>query len=397
MKTGVGVGMDGRATVRGNWKRAVIAGCLIAAPAAQAATILEPRLRITAEERFDNDLRLGAGAGAGGQFMTKLSPRLGLDVKNEQLTLDTFYATDLLARHGSGKVTLDHRAGFGFRDVLSRRLRLDATARVFRVTDPTSLPRDGLARSTSPTFYTQAKVGLTGRVTERMDVRGNYGFEATRIIEPGREAGYAHTPSVELWYRSTRRLSLGAEYRYQGFLYAGDYSQAHGASAALRYRLSRPTTLTLKGGPVRYLPSEASRGGWMPRVSLELMREGERSEVGFAIGHDLVGASGFSGAVWADYASLMAAHRFTAKLSAFGAASFFRNGRAPGEYYTEWRNTTNVSQGYAVGGGVEYRLSRKLALQGAVDRIAQVGAADTAAAGDLTRNVFALRLVMTPW
>ena len=135
----------------------------------------------------------------------------------------------------------------------------------------------------------------------------------------------------------------------------------------------------------------------MPRVSLELMREGERSEVGFAMGHDLVGASGFSGAVWADYASLMAAHRFTAKLSAFGAASFFRNGRAPGEYYTEWRNTTNVSQGYAVGGGVEYRLSRKLALQGAVDRIAQVGAADTAAAGDLTRNVFALRLVMTPW
>ncbi|RKG92770.1 hypothetical protein D7V97_40555 [Corallococcus sp. CA053C] len=396
METGVGVGRDGRATVRGNWKRAVIAGCLIAAPAAQAATILEPRLRITAEERFDNDLRLGANA-AGGQFMTKLSPRLGLDVKNEQLTLDTFYATDLLARHGSGKTTLDHRGGFGFRDVLSRRLRLDASAKAFRVTDPTSLPRDGLARSTSPTFYAQTKVGLTGRVTERMDVRGNYSFEATRIIEPGREAGYAHTPSVELWYRSTRRLSLGAEYRYQGFLYAGDYSQAHGASAALRYRLSRPTTLTVKGGPVRYLPSDASRGGWLPRVSLELMREGERSEVAFAIGHDLVGASGFSGAVWADFASLMAAHRFTAKLSAFGVASFFRNGAAPAENYTQWRNTTNVSQGYAVGGGVEYRLSRKLALQGAVDRIAQVGAADTAAAGDLTRNVFALRLVMTPW
>ncbi|RKH13013.1 hypothetical protein D7X74_22525 [Corallococcus sp. CA047B] len=398
MNKGVGVGKDGRAAVRGNWKRAVIAGCLIAGPAAQAATILEPRLRLTAEERFDNDLRLGGGAGAtGGQFMTKLSPRLGLDVKNEQLTLDTFYATDLLARHGSGKTTLDHRGGFGLRDVLSRRLRLDASAKVFRVTDPTSLPRDGLARSTAPTFYAQAKVGLTGRVTDRMDVRGNYSFEATRIIEPGRVAGYAHTPSVELWYRSTRRLSLGAEYRYQGFLYAGDYSQAHGASAALRYRLTRPTTLTLRGGPVRYLPSDASRGGWLPRVAVELVREGERSDIGFAVGHDLVGASGFSGAVWADYASVMAAHRFTAKLSAFGAASFFRNGTAPDLNYTQWRNTTNVSQGYAVGGGVEYRMNRKLALQGAVDRIAQVGAADVAGAGDLTRNVFALRLVMTPW
>ncbi|NOJ97571.1 hypothetical protein HMI51_32100 [Corallococcus coralloides] len=392
----MGVGQDGRAAVRGNWKRAVIAGCLIAAPAAQAATILEPRLRLTAEERFDNDIRLG-GTGTNGQFMTKLSPRLGLDVKNEQLTLESFYATDLLARHGSGKTTVDHRAGVGFRDVLSRRLRLDASARVFRVADPTSLPRDGLARSTAPTFYAQTKVGLTGRVTERMDVRGNYMFEATRIIEPGRVAGYAHTPSVELWYRATRRLSLGAEYRYQGFLYDRDYSQAHGASAALRYRLTRPTTLTLRGGPVRYLPADATRGGWVPRVALELVREGERSDFGFAVGHDLVGASGFSGAVWADYASVMGAHRFTQKLSAFGAASFFRNGRAPGEYYTQWRNTTNVSQGYAVGGGVEYRLSRKLALQGAFDRIAQVGAADVAGAGDLTRNVFALRLVLTAW
>ncbi|NBD13530.1 hypothetical protein FOF48_26160 [Corallococcus sp. Z5C101001] len=390
------MGLDGRAAVRGNWKRAVITGCLIAAPAAQAATILAPRLRLTAEERFDNDLRLGAN-GTNGQFMTKLSPRLGLDVKNEQVTFDSYYAGDLLARHGSGKVTFDHRLGLGFRDVLSRRLRLDASARVFRVSDPTSLPRDGLARSTSPTFYAQTRVGLTGRVTERMDVRGNYLFEATRIIEPGRVAGYAHTPSVELWYRTTRRLSLGAEYRYQGFLYDGDYSQAHSAAAALRYRLGRPTTLTVRAGPVRYLPSISSRGGWLPRVSLELMREGERTDLGFATGHDLVGASGFSGAVWADYASLIGAHRFTQRLSAFGAASFFRNGAAPGHNYKEWRNTVNVSQGYAVGGGVEYRLSRKLALQGAVDRIAQVGAADVVGAGDLTRNVFALRLVMTPW
>jgi hypothetical protein len=390
------VGKDGRAAVRGNWKRAVIAGCLIAAPAAQAATVLEPRLRLSAEERFDNDIRLGAN-GTNGQFMTKLSPRLGLDVKNETLTMDSFYATDLLARHGSGRTTFDHRAGVGLRNTLSRRLRLDASARLFRVTDPTSLPRDGLARSTSPTFYAQTKLGLTGRVTDRMDVRGNYTFEATRIIEPGRVAGYAHTPSVELWYRSTRRLSLGADYRYQGFLYAGDYSQAHSASAALRYRLTRPTTLTLRGGPVRYMPQDATRAGWLPRASLELVREGERSDLGFAIGHDLVGASGFSGAVWADYASLMGAHRFTQRLSVYGAASFFRNGRAPGEFYTEWRNTTNVSQGYAVGGGVEYRLNRKLALQGAVDRIAQVGAADVAGVGDLTRNVFALRLVMTAW
>lgn len=56
-----------------------------------------------------------------------------------------------------------------------------------------------------------------------------------------------------------------------------------------------------------------------------------------------------------------------------------------------------MSQGYAVSGGVEYRIDRRLSAQGAVDRIAQVGLADSASAVDLTRNVFAVRLVVTPW
>jgi hypothetical protein len=56
-----------------------------------------------------------------------------------------------------------------------------------------------------------------------------------------------------------------------------------------------------------------------------------------------------------------------------------------------------VSQGYAVGGGVEYRLNRYLTAQGAVDRIAQVGAGDEAAGVDLARNVLAVRLVISAW
>jgi opacity protein-like surface antigen len=383
--------------VRTDWKKSVVACALLAAPAAQAAKVVEPRLRLTVEERFDDDLRLGGADATGGQLMTKLSPRLGVDVKDERLTLESFYASDVLARHGSGKVTLDHRGGLDVARVLSRRLKLDAGGRVFRVTDPTSLPRDGLARSASPTFYAQAHVGMTGRLTERLDLRAGYAFEATRIIEPGRLAGYAHTPSVELWYRSTRRLSLGLEYRYQGFVYDKQYSQAHGATVGLRYRLTRPTTLRVSGGPVRYLPPSGEQGGWAPRVKLELAREGEAFDVAVGVGHDLVGASGFSSALWADYASAVLAHRFTGKLSAFGAGSFFRNGKAPGVAYGEWRNTTRVAQGYALGGGVEYRVDRKLSFQGAVDRIAQVGAGGAAGAVDLTRNVMAVRLNYTAW
>lgn len=382
--------------MKGNWKKWLLTGLLLVAPAARGASVFEPKLRLTAEERYDDDLRLGEGGA--GQLMTKLSPRLGVEGGDERLKLDGFYAADLLMRHGSGKVTLDHRAGVEAHHLLSRRLKVDSAVRVYRVTDPASLPRDGLARSTSPTFFTQASLAVTERATARLDVRAAYKFEAVRILEAGQQSGYAHTPSLEAWYRTTRRLSLGLEYRYQGFLYVGDWAQAHGVAAGLRYRLTRPTTLTVRAGPVRYMgPGGLEQRGWVPRVNVELMREGELFDVGLAAGHDLVGASGFSNAVWADYASVVLARRFTQRFNAFGAASFFRNGRAPDLEWGVFSGSPTVSQGYALSGGVEYRINRQVSAQGAVDRIAQVGTAGTAGAGDLTRNVFAVRLVVSPW
>jgi hypothetical protein len=229
----------------------LVACVLFLAPGALAASVLDSSLRLTAEERYDDDFRLSEG-GTGGQFMTKLTPRLGLELKDRRATGETFYAADLLMRHGSGNVTLDHRGGLNLRYALSRRLRLDFTGRLFRVTDPTSLPREGLARSLAPIIYGQARVSATGRVSRRLDVSARYAFEGAKVFEAGREPGFVHTPSVEAWYRSTRRLTLGLEYRYQGFVFGNGYSDGHGAFAALRYRLTRPTTLTVRGGPVLY-------------------------------------------------------------------------------------------------------------------------------------------------
>ncbi|MCE9673729.1 hypothetical protein LY474_38600 [Myxococcus stipitatus] len=381
--------------MKGDWKKWLLTGLMLTAPVASAATQWSPRLRVSAEERFDDDLRLGTGDG---QLMTKFSPRVGIQGQDERLNLDGAYAADVLMRHGSGKVTLDHRGTLEGRYLLSRRLRVDTAVRVYHVSDPTSLPRDGLARSTSPTFFTQARLGLTGRATDRADVRVGYTLEAVKILEAGQSAGYAHTPTLELMYRASRRLTLGAEYRYQGFLYLNSLSQSHGVAGTLRYRLTRPTTLIVRAGPVRYLAPRGEEGGWVPRVNVELAREGELFDLGIAVGHDLVGASGFANALWADYATVSLARRFDHQFSAFGAASFFRNGQAPSREWSTFSSTPLVSQGYAVGAGVEFRFNRRVAAQGAVDRIAQVGVAEAAgAAGDLTRNVFAVRLIVTAW
>jgi hypothetical protein len=381
----------------GGVRKLLVACALLVAPSAFAGRVLDSSLRLAAEERYDDDLRLGDGR-AGGQFMTKLTPRLGLEVKDPRSTGEGFYAADLLIRHGSGNVTLDHRGGLELRHALSRRLRLDFTGRIYRVTDPTSLPRDGVARSLSPILFGQARVAAAGRVTRRLDLRASYAFEGARVYEAERrEPGFLHTPSLEAWYRSTRRLSLGLEYRYQAFVFELPYGHAHGAFAGLRYRLSRPTTLTVRGGPVVFSQPHLDTTSVLPRVAVELARDGELFDVGVVLGHDLVASSSFSNALWADYASLVLERRFNGRLAARGVASVFRNGRAPGEGAFSLTGSPTVSQGYAVGGGVDYRLNRYLTLQGAVDRIAQVGAADADAGVDLARNVVAVRLLISAW
>lgn len=379
----------------GGLRDMLVACALLVAPGASAATVFDSSLRLAAEERYDDDFRLRSDGGTGGQLMTKLTPRLGVTARSPRLTSEAFYATDLLARHGSGRVTLDHRAGLEARYLLTRRLTVDVSGRFFRVTDPTSLPREGVARSSAPTLYGQGRLMLTGRVTSRLDARVSYGFEGAHVDMAGLEPSYVHTPSAELLFRSTRRLTLGLEYRYQGFILGEQYSDAHGAFGSLRYRLSRVTTLSVRGGPVFFRQEPAVGGsGALPRVALELMRDGEHTDWGFAIGHDLVGASGFTNAVWADYASLMGTRQLSRRLSVFGAASYFRNGRPPGRDFFLVTGA-RLAQGYAVGAGVEYRWNRRLSMQGALDRVAQVGAEESGT--DLTRNILAVRLIYSAW
>jgi hypothetical protein len=368
---------------------------LLWAPAALAARVYEPRLSVLLEERYDDDFRL-RGDETSGQLMTKVSPRIGLDVRSPTLEAESFYAVDMLMRLGSGSMGVDHRAGLEASQRLSRRLRVEVMGRVFRVTDPTSLPRESVASAMEPVFYGQLRLSATGRPSRRVDARGGYGLEGIRVLTPGQETGYVHTPFLELWLRSTRRLSLGLEYRYQAFLYGEAFSQAHGAFATLRYRLTRQTTFTARAGPVGFSGEDGARGV-LPRVALELGHDAELLEVVFSAGHDLVGATGFATALWADYATLVAMRRLGARVSAYAAGSFFRNGRAPGEDAFSLGGSPRVSQGYTLRAGVELRLNRHLTLQGAVDRVAQVGAEQSAAEVDLARNVAAIRALITAW
>ena len=89
---------------------------------------------------------------------------------------------------------------------------------------------------------------------------------------------------------------------------------------------------------------------------------------------------------------MAAALRVTTPVRLFGAASYFRNGRAPAVGVNPFGpRGPGEAQGYAVALGVEWRAHRALSVIGTLDRFAQVGAEEPGVA----RNVAGVRWVLT--
>jgi opacity protein-like surface antigen len=273
---------------------------------------------------------------------------------------------------------------------------LDGKVDAWRVSDPTSLPRLGVAASLSPVLYGRGEAGAHYQLTERWTAGLGYLFEGAQIYDGKSAPGFAHSPSVEAWYRATRITDLGMEVRFQQFLFGSESSTATSASLTARHHFTRQVHGSIRGGAGTYsAPGTAMAAARpYPRVQLELGREGERLDLAVVLGHDLMGASGFTTALWADYGSTVLEWRALESLAVFGAASVFRNGKAPDLGF--WPpGAAGTSQGYALAAGLEWKLNKAVALKLQGDRYAQIGAAAPGAV-DLARNVVSARVVVTP-
>ncbi len=374
------------------------AACARAWAGAAAATSVEPHLGVTLEERFDDDpllLALPGNGAFGGEFLTKLSPRLGLTARDRTLDLDGWYAGDFYVHDGSGRFAFDHRAGLTTKKRVTSRLTFALDAHLWRVSDPTSLPRLDVAHTLSPVLYGDALATLSYRLTERLTAGAGYRFQGVQIFDGVSGPGLMHAPFLEAWYRLTRTADLGADYRLQIFQFAREPSQAQSASVALRQRLTPLWTATLRAGPVLYAGPDPQRSGWLPRVQLDATRHGERIDVSLQVGHDLVGASGFTSALWADYASVFLNWKLQRHAQLFGALSLYRDGGAPNQYWLSL-DPTHLATGYGLGVGAEWNFSRTMALQITGDRYAQIGLFGGPQV-QLVRDIAAARIVFTPW
>ena len=376
----------------GAW-RAVAAcaiGLSIVSPA--RADVTRPVLRLSAEQRYDDDLLLRTGTGPlPGQSLTKLTPLLGVKKTGPAGTLEAWYAADAFFRETTGVARLDHRASFTWSRAHTPRTRSNAEVRLYRVSDPTSLPRMGMARTLSPVLYGKATGSISHQLSQRWTLRPSLVVEGAQVYDPGRPPGGLLAPSVEAWWRGSRRDSLGAELRWQAFAYGADTSQAPGLFAGYRRNLTRGLSLTVKAGP-SFFTSARGEARVLPRLTAELAQERETVNVGVVAGNDLVGASGFTDALWAQFASAFGNWHPVRALRLYGVASLYRNGPALVPLFEDLPPSAGVGTGYAVEAGVDWSWTRHANVQGAFTRIAQVGVGEA----ELSRNIVAVRLVLHP-
>jgi hypothetical protein len=365
--------------------------------AAEHAGPVEPILRLALEERYDDDVLLTGSQDAPGAFLTKIMPQVGLRLDQRRTKLETFYGPDILWRSSSGQVQLDHRAAFEIHTDLSRKSQIDAVAKFWDTSDPLSLPRQGLARTLARTFYGIGQFGWRQEFAPRWSFLLGYRFEGAKVEETDHPPGFLNSPSIEVDYRLTRRADLGAEYRLQLFKFGDNNGIAHSPGLVWKYRISRSANIKVSAGAAFYREHlDPSKNGVVPRFQIDVaQRITKRLDWIFTVGHDLVGASGFSTAVWADYSSLTMSWQLLEKLRLFGYGSFFRNGPMPniGVFPLKVDQEKGVAAGYGLGGGAEWRFNRHVAIQATYDRLDQVGSVDPAQTS-LTRNIVAARLTV---
>jgi hypothetical protein len=357
---------------------------------------VQPILRIAAEQRYDDDVLLTQGENAPGAHLTKIMPQVGLKISQPTTRFEGFYGADFLFRDAGGEVIIDHRAALLLQTRLSRTAEVDGAAQFWDTSDPLALPRQGLARTLARTIYGRAELGWRQTFAPRWSFVLGYRFEGAKVDEPDHPPGFLNSPAIAVEHRLTRRADIGADYRLQLFKFGSNNAVANSPGVLWRYRLSRSATIRLAAGVAFYSEhQDPQKNGVVPRFEIGVtQRITSRVDWIFLAGHDLVGASGFNTAVWADFATLTIGWQVLQKLRLFGYGSFFRNGPMPnvGVFPLGW-NHDGVAAGYGAGGGAEWRFNRHLAVQASYDRIDQVGGLDTGQP-TLTRNIVAARLTV---
>lgn len=343
----------------GAWRKigraASCAVVLFSATWAGASTVVEPIARLGLEGGYDSNALYD---GSGGDRMGRVSPDLGLRMRDHRWDLRATYGGDLLYYDRlAPEGVWNHRAVLSLYARLTRRLSLDVRGRGALTSDPVGLVMMGIFRAgRNSASLVVGDARLEWRGTRRLDLAGTF-RERTAIFEDG-TGGAMHAPGVEALHRLTRRLSVGGAYGlsvFQGFERdRTDLSSAHALRARGTFRMSRRLTFDAYAGPAVW------RGegdlALVPEAAIELLGASRAWDFRLQLAHGLgISTSGRPGLV--DSFEFGLSRRFQRRYELRGDGGFWHSGRAPDGAFAVTGYALAGEAALLVGGGVRLALA----------------------------------------
>jgi hypothetical protein len=322
------------------WKAALCAAILLAATWARASTVVEPIARLSLEGGYDSNALYD---GSGADRMTRISPDVGLRLRDHTWDLHLVYGGDwVYYERRAPDGFWNHRALLKLEARPGRRTRAEAEARGFVTFDQMGLALMGIFRTGRESArILQGRGRFEYRADRSVDVAGIY-FERS-VVFGDRTGGAMHQPSFEALYRWDPRLSFGGAYALSVFQELDPTGTAISFSHALRgrmtYRLTRQLTIDAYAGPAMW--HRAGGSAVVPEASVQLLGASRAWEYRLMFQHGLgIGTTARPGLV--NTFEFGASRRFMRRFELHADGGVWNSGLAP--------TGANAVTGYAVAG-----------------------------------------------
>jgi hypothetical protein len=302
--------------------------------------VVEPIARLSLEGGWDSNALYD---GRGGDRIARVSPELGLRLRDHLWDLRGSYGGDFLyyERLEPGGIW-NHRGTLSLEARPARRLVLDGALRASYAYDPVGLAQAGVFRTgRQSALLADGRFRSVWRATRRIDLAARL-TERTVLFEDG-TGGAMHAPAIEALRRASTRFSLGGAYAlgvFQTFDKGGDrVALSHGVRALAHYRLSRRFTVDASAGPALWMGEGDDT--LVPEASVELLGTSRDWHLRLSAAHGLgIGSTAHPGLV--DSFEFGGERRMARRFFLRSYGGMWRSGEAPSGRY--------AVTGYAISG-----------------------------------------------
>lgn len=354
---------------------ALAAVCLLPTQVA-ASVVMEPVARLALEGGYDSN---PAYDGSGGSQMGRVSPDVGLQLRDHTWAFSAGYGADLYAYPSStvDQRSVNHRGRVLLDSRLTDRTELKLDGRIWYAADSIGLAQLGYVNPAGDTLIWRGDAKLSWRSTPRTTLAATL-FERAATIQGDGVA--LHAPGAEVAWRLDERTDLGASYRYDAFQSIGavpDQGTAHEALAFARWRWTRRLRLEGEAGPGFW---QGPRGSTVvPVAALTLLASDRPGDVRITARHG-IGINALARASLMDSIEFGFAWRIVRNFALRGDGGFWHGGLLP--------DGAGATTGYGAASELVWLARRGLEIGIAASRYARIDTATPAT----RRNQIGLRV-----